>query len=50
MDTKDLHTYFARYYICPKAEYAERIRNGKMVAMNIVLGQFEDIIFVRETS
>ena len=48
MDTKDLHTYFARYYICPKAEYAERIRNGKMVAMNIVLGQFEDIIFVRE--
>jgi hypothetical protein len=48
MDTKDLHTYFARYYICPKNEYAERIRNGKMVAMNMVLGQFEDIIFVRE--
>lgn len=48
MDTKDLHTYFARYYICPKSEYAERIRNGKMVAMNMVLGQFEDIIFVRE--
>jgi len=48
MDTKDLHTYFARYYICPKNEYAERIRNGKMVAMNMVLGQFEDSIFVRE--
>jgi predicted adenine nucleotide alpha hydrolase (AANH) superfamily ATPase len=50
MDTKDLHTYFARSYICPKNEYAERIRNGKMIAMNIVLGQFEDIIFVREAT
>ena len=50
MDTKDLHTYFARNYICPKSEYAERIRNGKMIAMNIVLGQFEDIIFVREAT
>ena len=50
MDTKDLHTYFARSYICPKSEYAERIRNGKMIAMNIVLGQFEDIIFVREAT
>ena len=50
MDTKDLHTYFARNYICPKNEYAERIRNGKMIAMNIVLGQFEDIIFVREST
>lgn len=50
MDTKDLHTYFARNYICPKNEYAERIRNGKMIAMNIVLGQFEDIIFVREAT
>ena len=49
-DTKDLHTYFARSYICPKSEYAERIRNGKMIAMNIVLGQFEDIIFVREAT
>lgn len=50
MDTKDLHTYFARSYICPKNEYAERIRNGKMIAMNIVLGQFEDIIFVKEST
>ena len=50
MDTKDLHTYFARSYICPKNEYAERIRNGKMIAMNIVLGQFEDIIFIREST
>jgi hypothetical protein len=50
VDTKDLHTYFARNYICPKNEYAERIRNGKMIAMNIVLGQFEDLIFVREAT
>ena len=50
MDTKDLHTYFARSYLCSKNEYAERIRNGKMIAMNIVLGQFEDIIFVREST
>lgn len=50
MDTKDLHTYFARSYMCPKSEYAERIRSGKMIAMNMVLGQFEDIIFVREST
>lgn len=50
MDTKELHTYFSRSYICSKNEYSERIRNGKMIAMNIVLGQFEDIIFVREAT
>lgn len=46
-DTKDLHTYFSRTYLCPKEEYEERIRNGRIVAINVVLGQFEDMIYVR---
>lgn len=47
-DTKILHTYFSRGQICPKNEYEENIRNGKIVAINVVLGQFEDMIYVRK--
>ena len=46
-DSKDLHTYFSRTYICPKEEYEDRIRDGRIVAINVVLGQFEDMIYVR---
>jgi hypothetical protein len=46
-DTKDLHTYFSRTYLCPKDEYEERIRDGRIVAINVVLGQFEDMIYIR---
>jgi len=49
-DTKELHTYFSRSMICPKEEYEDRIRQGRMVAMNVVLGQFEDMIYVRASS
>jgi hypothetical protein len=45
-DTKMLHTYFSRGQLCPKSEYEENIRDGKMVAINVVLGQFEDMIYV----
>ncbi len=47
-DTHDLHTYFSRQYICPKNEYEDRIRDGRIVAINVVLGQFEDMIYVRK--
>jgi hypothetical protein len=47
-DSKDLHTYFSRTYLCPKEEYEERIRDGRLVAINVVLGQFEDMIYVRK--
>ena len=47
-DTKDLHTYFSRNYLCPKDEYEDRIRNGRIIAINVVLGQFEDMIYVRK--
>jgi hypothetical protein len=47
-DSKDLHTYFSRTYVCPKDEYEERIRDGRIVAINVVLGQFEDMIYVRK--
>jgi hypothetical protein len=46
-DSKDLHTYFSRTYVCPKEEYEERLRDGRIVAINVVLGQFEDMIYVR---
>jgi hypothetical protein len=47
-DTRDLHTYFSRQYLCPKEEYEDRIREQRIVAINVVLGQFEDMIYVRK--
>ncbi len=47
-DSKDLHTYFSRTYVCPKEEYEERVRDGRIIAINVVLGQFEDMIYVRK--
>ena len=49
-DSKDLHTYFSRTHVCPKEEYEDRIRDGRIVAINVVLGQFEDMIYVRKTN
>lgn len=49
-DSKDLHTYFSRTYLCPKEEYEERIREGRIIAINVVLGQFEDMIYVRKSN
>ena len=49
-DTKDLHTYFTRQYLCPKGEYEDRIRDGRIIAINVVLGQFEDMIYIRKTT
>lgn len=48
-DTKELHTYFARHFLCPKEEYEDRINDGRFVAINVVLGQFEDMIYVRKS-
>jgi len=47
-DSKDLHTYFSRTQLCPKEEYEERVRDGRIIAINVVLGQFEDMIYVRK--
>lgn len=47
-DTKDLHTYFARQNLCSKEEYESFISGERIVAFNIVLGQFEDMIYVRK--
>jgi hypothetical protein len=49
-DSKNLHTYFSRSIVCSKEDYEENIVQGKLVAINIVLGQFEDMIYVRKTS
>ncbi len=48
-DTKDLHTYFSRNYLCPIEEYEDRVRDGRIVAINVVLGQFEDMIYIRKS-
>ena len=49
-DTKDLHTYFSRQYLCPKEDYQEHIDEERIIAINIVLGQFEDMIYVRKNN
>jgi hypothetical protein len=47
-DTKELHTYFSRQYFCPKDEIEDRIQEYRIIAINIVLGQFEDMIYIRK--
>jgi hypothetical protein len=46
-DTKELHTYFVRQFICEKDEFPEFMKQKRMIAYNIVLGQFEDMIYIR---
>jgi hypothetical protein len=46
-DTKELHTYFVRQFICQKEEFPEYLKQKRMIAYNIVLGQFEDMIYIR---
>ena len=46
-DTKNLHTYFARQYICESSDLDERVKEGRLIAINVVLGQFEDMIYIR---
>ena len=46
-DTKELHTYFVRQFICQKEEFPEFLKQKRMIAYNIVLGQFEDMIYIR---
>jgi hypothetical protein len=48
-DTKNLHTYFVRQFICPRDEYEERIVEGRIIGINVVLGQFEDMIYIRHS-
>ena len=48
-DTRDLHTYFSRSFLCPRESLEERIKDNRIVAINVVLGQFEDMIYIRQT-
>jgi hypothetical protein len=48
--TKDLHTYFSRQMICTLAELPDHIAAEQIVAFNIVLGQFEDMIYIRKVT
>ena len=47
-DTKELHTYYTRQFICVKDDLHDYIENDRIVAMNIVLGQFEDMIYIKK--
>jgi hypothetical protein len=45
-DTTDVFTYFSRHFLCPRDEIENLIGTDKPVAINIVLGQFEDTLYV----
>jgi hypothetical protein len=47
-DTKEVYTYFARNYLCTREEFDDFIGTEKAVAINIVLGQFEDTLYVNK--
>lgn len=47
-DTRYIHTYFSRSFLCSKDDLEERIKSDRIVAINIVLGQFEDMIYIRQ--
>jgi hypothetical protein len=48
-DTRDLHTYFSRSFLCSRDDLEDRIKDNRIVAINVVLGQFEDMIYIRQT-
>ena len=47
-DTKGLHTHFVRQHVCQYDELEVFIKGGRMVAFNVLLGQFEDMIYIRQ--
>jgi len=49
-DTKELHTYFTRQMLCSLFELQEYIATDRIIAFNIVLGQFEDMIYIRKVT
>ena len=49
-DTKELYTYFCRHTLCSRDEFEGLVGSDKPVAINIVLGQFEDAIYVTKTN
>jgi len=48
-DTRELHTYFSRSILCSREDLDDRIKDDRIVALNVVLGQFEDMIYIRQT-
>jgi hypothetical protein len=49
-DTKSLHNYFCRFTLIPYDEVQGRVKENRAVAYNCVLGQFEDVIYIREST
>lgn len=49
-DTRRLHTYFSRTQICSMEEVDHCIAEKQMVALNVVLGQFEDSIYISKVA
>lgn len=47
-DTKALHGYFARHTLVPVSELVSRIKEQRPIGYNCVLGQFEDVLYIRE--
>ena len=45
-ETAEIYHHFARHTICAKDEFADLAGSNKPVATNIVLGNFEDILYL----
>jgi hypothetical protein len=45
-DTVDVYHHFARHTICSKEEMVDLVGSDKPVATNVVLGHFEDTLYI----
>ena len=45
-DTKELHTCFVRQFLCERDDCEDRVTKGRLIAINVVLGQFEDVLYI----
>jgi len=45
-ETAEVYHHFARHTICSKEEFADLANTSKPVATNIVLGNFEDVLYL----
>ena len=49
-DTKEIFTAFARHTICSREELEQLVNTDMPVAVNIVIGQFEDELYIKKSA
>ena len=47
-NTKDVFTAFSRHTLCTREELEQLVGTEQPVAVNIVLGQFEDTLYINK--